>query len=217
MTANPTLVDWLRRPAAHLCLDVQRLFGPDGPWQVPWLERALPAIVRLARHAPAHTVFTRFIPPATPQQAQGAWRDLYLRQPQVTRHRLAPELLDLLAPLAGLVPPAHVLDKGAYSPFSGTPLAECLSRWGIETLIVSGTETDVCVAAAVLHAVDLGLRVVVAQDAVCSSSDATHEALMTAYRSRLRTQVEVAQVADIVTFWQPIGELTGPVRPLEPR
>lgn len=34
--------------AVHLCLDVQRLFGPDGPWPTPWLESMLPAIVRLA-------------------------------------------------------------------------------------------------------------------------------------------------------------------------
>ena len=37
--------------------------------------------------------------------------------------------------------------------------------------IVSGSETDVCVLATVLDAVDMGYRVIIARDAVCSSSD----------------------------------------------
>ena len=199
----PIVADWLVRPALHLCVDVQRLFGPGGPWQVPWLTRTLPAIVHLARHAPAHTVFTRFIPPHAPEQAPGAWADLYRAQPQVTGARLDPAWLELLEPLAELVPPARVLDKAGYSPFHGTGLAAALTAAGIETLIVSGTETDVCVAGAVLHAVDLGLRVVVVEDGVCSSSDLTHRALMTAYHTRLRWQVQVASAQHIAALWTP--------------
>lgn len=184
-------------------MDVQHLFGPEGPWHVPWLPRVLPAIVHLARHAPAHTVFTRFVPPHAPDETPGAWADLYRAQPQVTGARLDPALLDLLEPLAELVPPARVLDKAGYSPFHGTSLAAALTGAGIETLIVSGTETDVCVAGAVLHAVDLGLRVIVVEDAVCSSSDLTHGALMMAYHTRLRWQVQVASARDIAALWTP--------------
>lgn len=181
-------------------MDAQRLFGLHGPWHVPWLDRVLPAIVHLARHAPAHTVFTRFVPPHDAQQAPGAWADLYRAQPHLTRPRLDPALLD---PLAALVPPARVLDKPGYSPFHGTPLAQELAGAGIETLIVSGTETDVCVAAAVLHAVDLGLRVIVVEDGVCSSSDLTHGALMAVYHTRLRWQVQVASAQRIAALWTP--------------
>jgi Isochorismatase family len=42
------------------------------------------------------------------------------------------------------------------------------------SLIVSGSETDVCVLATVL-AVDIGFRVIVVRDAVCSSSDEGHD------------------------------------------
>jgi nicotinamidase-related amidase len=48
--------------AVHLCVDVQNLFAPGGPWATPWMEKALPSIVRLAAHAPERAVFTRFIP-----------------------------------------------------------------------------------------------------------------------------------------------------------
>ena len=44
--------------------------------------------------------------------------------------------------------------------------------------------TDGCVLATVLDAVDLGFRVIVAEDALCSSFDQGHDALMTLYRNR---------------------------------
>src|SRR5882757_7848242 len=60
--------------AVHLCLDMQNLLGPQGPWAAKWAERVLPAVVSLAEHAPSRTVFTRFVPPAEPDDARGAWR-----------------------------------------------------------------------------------------------------------------------------------------------
>ncbi len=61
-----------------------------------------------------------------------------------------------------------------------------------ETLAITGGETDVCVLATVLGAVDRGYRVVLATDAVCSSSDDTHDAMMTLYRQRFGQQLEIA-------------------------
>ena len=45
-------------------------------------------------------------------------------------------------------------------------------------------ETDVCVLATVMAAIDLGLQVVLPTDALFSASDITHDALMTLYRQR---------------------------------
>jgi nicotinamidase-related amidase len=42
----------------------------------------------------------------------------------------------------------------------------------------------------VLDAVDLGYRVVLVTDALCSSSDATHDALLSLYRNRFSQQIE---------------------------
>src|SRR4051794_32370633 len=38
--------------AVHLCVDMQRLFAPEGPWPTPWMEIVLPQAVRLTEHCP---------------------------------------------------------------------------------------------------------------------------------------------------------------------
>ncbi|UPT63893.1 MAG: cysteine hydrolase [Hyphomonadaceae bacterium JAD_PAG50586_4] len=63
---------------------------------------------------------------------------------------------------------------------------------------ISGCETDVGVLATVLGAVDRGYRVVIVSDALCSSSDETHDALMTLYRQRYTERVETVSTAQLV-------------------
>jgi nicotinamidase-related amidase len=188
---------------AHLCVDMQNVFADaDSEWHTPWMERVLPVVERIARTHAARTVFTRFIPPRRPEDAPGAWRRYYERWPQMTGERIAPRLLDLVPPLAALAPPAAVVDKSTYSPWSAPDLARILRGWGTDTLVVSGAETDVCVLAAVLGAVDRGYRVVVPTDALCSSSDRTHDALMTLYRERFGQQIETAEADAILAAWR---------------
>lgn len=191
-------------PAAtiHLCVDMQNVFAPGAPWSTPWFDRVLPCVQALAEAQAARTVFTRFIPPRNANVLPGSWRRFYEKWSSLTRDRIDLELLELAPSLARLVPPARVLDKSRYSPFHGTALAAQLRAEAVEAVVVSGTETDVCVLAAILDAVDLGLRVVVARDAVCSSTDATHDALMKLYHHRFSTQIEVADTAQILDQWK---------------
>lgn len=98
---------------------------------------------------------------------------------------------------------ARVLDKPGYSPFHRTTLDAELEQRGIDTLVLSGTETDVCVLAAAMDAVDRGYRTVIARDAVCSSTDETHDALMTLYHRRFRNQIETADTREILDAWHP--------------
>ena len=67
---------------------------------------------------------------------------------------------------------------------------------------MTGSETDVCVLATVLGAVDLGYRVILIRDAVCSSSDEGHDALMTLYHQRYTEQIEVTDAATIIARWE---------------
>ena len=108
----------------------------------------------------------------------GMWQRYYTRWRVATRERLELQLLDLMPSLAALCPPSTVIDKTRYSAFAEPRLLENLRRREADALIVSGSETDVCVLATVLDAVDIGYRVIVVRDAICSSSDEGHDMLM---------------------------------------
>jgi nicotinamidase-related amidase len=186
----------------HLCVDMQRLFAPGGPWAVPWAQKVLPAIeVLVARH-PERTVFTRFIPAARPGEGPGAWARYYRRWAEVTLANIDGELVELMPTLARFAPPAKILDKHVYSPWTEGRLDGMLAGSGIDTVIITGGETDVCVLATVLGAIDRGYRVVLVTDAICSSTDQTHDALMELYRSRFTEQVEAVGVEEVLSNWR---------------
>jgi nicotinamidase-related amidase len=89
-----------------------------------------------------------------------------------------------------------------YSAFAGPRLLSHLRQRRADALIVSGSETDVCVLATVLGAVDMGYRVILVRDAVCSSSDEGHDMLMRLYHSRFSEQIETADAETILSCWQ---------------
>ncbi|UYN97848.1 MAG: cysteine hydrolase [Enhydrobacter sp.] len=180
---------------------MQRLFAEPTDWHVPWLPKVLPQVTAIAECRPERTVFTRFVPPPTPEQAVGAWKDYYRRWRGMARDRLDPALLELVEPLRRLVPPAHLVDKSGYSAFSNPRLAPALRRRGATTLIVSGGETDVCVMATIMGALDHGFRVVLPTDALCSSVDRTHDALLEVYRSRFGQQLATTTAERICARW----------------
>lgn len=198
-------MDRLRRPlgdrAVHVCVDVQGLFSPAGPWAVPALEQILPQVAHIAGTLPERTIFTRFIPPARADDLPGMWRWYYRRWSEVTRENLDPALLDLAPPLRSAAARAEVVDKTVYSPFVGGRIAESLRARGADTLVITGLETDVCVLATVLSAVDLGYRVVIVEDAICSSSEVGHDAVLTLYRTRFAEQIELADTPAILESW----------------
>ncbi len=185
----------------HLCVDMQRLFAADGPWPTPWMDRVLPVVESLVAHDPARTIFTRFIPPLKAEDMPGSWQRYYTRWEDKTRARLDPDYLDLVPSLARFVPPAQVVDKPVYSALAGRRLPAQLAAQSVDSLVISGSETDVCVLATVLAAVDHGFRVVIVEDGICSSSDPGHDALLGMYRQRFSQQIEIATADQLLQAW----------------
>lgn len=192
----------LTESCVHVCVDMQRLFSEPTEWTTPWMDRVLPGVVALVEHRPAQTVFTRFIPAKEPGEGHGTWRRYYERWASMTRSRLGEEMCELVAPLQRFVPPALIVDKHVYAPWMETDLHRELRVRNVDALVISGGETEVCVLATVLGAVDLGYRVVLATDALCSSADATHDAMIEIYNNRYGMQVETATVAEILDAWR---------------
>jgi nicotinamidase-related amidase len=182
----------------HICVDMQRMFAEDTPWHVPWLHRVLPQVEEVASRHSDKTIFTRFVPPARPEDATGAWQDYYRKWQAMTRENLPDEMIDLIGPLKRLVPPARVIDKPVYSPWFDGSLTRFLMRETVDTLVVTGGETDVCVLATVLGAIDLGFDVVVLKDAVCSGADTTHDAAINLLADRFSVQLELLSTEEFL-------------------
>ena len=129
------------------------------------------------------------MPARNAEEASGTWRRYYERWAGMTLDALDPGMVALMPPLDGFAPPAETFDKTTYAPWIHGDLDARLKRRGIDTLVVTGGETDVCVLGTVLGAIDRGYRVVVVVDALCSASDETHDAMVLLYASRYGQQV----------------------------
>lgn len=129
------------------------------------------------------------------------WTVYYRRWRHVTREHLDTSFLELVPPLAELMPPGEIVDKTRYSPFVDSPLEARLKTRKADALVLTGSETDVCVLATALGAIDLGYKVVLVKDAVCSSSDAGHDALMTMFEQRFTEQLKVTDTKTLLSSW----------------
>jgi nicotinamidase-related amidase len=132
----------------------------------------------------------------------GAWRRYYERWSAMTVDRLGPEMVDLVPDLARFVPPARICDKHVYSPWTGSDLHIRLLERSIDTVVLTGGETEVCVLATMLGAIDWGFRVILVTDALCSSADETHDAMMQVYLNRFGEQVECVTTETLLVAWR---------------
>ena len=178
------------------------MFAEPTEWQTPWAVKILPQVIAFIEFDPSQTIFTRFIPAKKRGEGNGMWQKYYDRWQCMTLEKINPVLLDLIPHLAQFVPPAQVVDKHVYGPWIETDLHQRLQKRGINTLIITGGETDICVLATILGAIDFGYRIILAADALCSSQDSTHDSIMNIYHSRFSSQVEVHDTEEIISNWE---------------
>jgi len=186
----------------HLCIDLQQLFLEPGPWYCPRGLEILPSVRRLIDHAPGRSLYTRFITARSPETARGNWQRYYRHWHAVTQAEAGAEVLELHGELAPLAAPGDVYDKPTHDAFLSEAFRDRVLREAPSALVFSGIETEVCVLAAALTAVDLGYRTVIATDAVASSVPAAHDACLTQIYPRFDQQIELATVDEIVAAWE---------------
>jgi nicotinamidase-related amidase len=88
------------------------------------------------------------------------------------------EVLDEIAPR----PDEPVITKATLSAFTSTPLEGLLRSWGVETLVLAGVTTNMCVEHNARDAADRGFACVVVDDACATDSQAMHDASLTVIR-----------------------------------
>jgi nicotinamidase-related amidase len=147
-------------------------------------------------------VFSRFVTATRPEAARGHWQIYYRHWNALTLAKLPPGFLDLIPELAAIARPGNVLEKFAHSCFDTPEFEKALDRLEAQTLIVTGCETDVCVLATVLDAVDRGLRVILIEDAVTSSSIEGHRAALDHIYPRYDQQIEVLDAEALLRAWE---------------
>ena len=185
----------------HIVIDMQRLFAEPTAWHTPALHQIVPAVTAITERHRARTLFSRFTTPSRAETAQGRWRRYYQRWSDVTTDRLDSDFFNLIPSLAELAEPGMTFDKTTFSIFGSPQMQARLAIESVDTLVMTGVETDVCVLASVLDAVDRGYRVVVPVDAVTSSDAATHDAVIKHVLPRFADQVDLGDTAQVLAAW----------------
>ena len=154
--------------AAQAGVDVTRLRGTLAP---------VLALIAAARAAGVHIVYTREghrpdlsdCPPAKLARSRAAGAEIGTLGPLgrlLVRGEYGHDLVDELQPRAG----EPVLDKPGYSAFHQTELDQILRGWHIDTVILCGVTTEVCVHTTLRAAIDHGLNCITVTDA-CAASE----------------------------------------------
>ena len=143
-------------------------------------------------------VFIRFVRAEVPDER---WSTLWEEQCGV-------DFVDLAAPdspdaafLRGFEPEDGDLQvaKDRYSAFHGPELANQLNDRGIETVIVAGFSTDVCVSSTARDAFQLDFNTVTLSDCCAASSHAAHDAALETLARRFG---RVCTADEVVAAWQ---------------
>lgn len=195
----------MTRSWRHICVDMQRMFAEDTPWHVPWMETVSPQIVEVTSRHAEQTIFTRFMPPQSRNAAIGRWQAYYEKWWMMTKEHLPPALVDIIPELGRYAPPARVFDKATYSPWIDGRLHAVLQQDGVDTLVITGGESDVCVLATALNGIDLGYGVVILKDAICSSADETYDASLTLLSDRFSVQMQLMTTDEFLS--RPTGRM----------
>ena len=182
------------RRTALLVIDMQRDFCAPGGYadqaglNIDRLRAPIPVIARLLAQARAlgllvvhtregHRPDLTDLPAAKRHRAEATGAPIGSPGPLgrlLVRGEYGHDLVDELQPLAG----EPVIDKPGYSAFAHTDLELLLRKRGIETLILTGLTTEVCVASTLRQAIDLGFDCLTISDACASTEPTLHRAAL---------------------------------------
>ncbi|NHO33934.1 cysteine hydrolase family protein [Acetobacter fallax] len=177
------------RDGFMFCIHMQNMFREKTPWRAPWMPHILPNVVDIVKRNTRKTVFTRFIPPQSADDARGAWREYYEHWHEMTRAEIDRHLLELVPELGGFASSDNVFEKNSYSAWRSGEFRHYVRRYDPTAIVLTGGETDICVLFTALEAIDRGYKTVVISDASYSSMDEMHDTILDFYTTRFTNQL----------------------------
>ena len=178
-------------PVALLIIDaINDLEFPGGAGMLPRAVRMARNIAALKRRAT-----TLGIPTVYVNDNFGRWRSDFRR---IVAHCLEDDVRG--RPVAELVTPDendYFVLKPKHSGFYNTTLDLLLEYLRVETLILAGIATDVCVLFTAADAYMRDLRVIVARDCVTAVTPAAHRAALAQMRKVLKAEVTPSRSLDL--------------------
>ncbi len=188
------------RRTAVLMIDVQKAFTDESQQQkYPPLAEVLDrsrAFVRSARRAGVRVIWVQVTHPA--ETNSPAWLRQHTRRPATYLDTGSEEAE--FHPGFGPEDGELLITKHRYSAFVGTPLELILRSLGVETLIVAGLTTDVCVSSTVRDAFQRDFNVITLRDCTAEVSRARYEAAIEAMG---HTFGRVQTSEDVLAAWKP--------------
>jgi nicotinamidase-related amidase len=186
------------RRSAVIVVDVQPVFTEDPDPPMVEALRTLAWFLDAARDAQVLRVFTRFVRADVPDER---WVMLWEEQ-------CGAEFVELVAPgspaaayLSGYEPRDADLEvsKDRYSAFRGTGLVDRLRDEGVETVLVTGFSTDVCVSSTARDAFQFDFDTITVSDCCAAAEPAAHDAALDTLARRFG---RVCSAREIILAWQ---------------
>jgi ureidoacrylate peracid hydrolase len=175
---------------ALVVVDMQNAFLMEGVGHsvCPEAREIVPNINRLAAAVRRTGGLVVWIKTRFTQASLEAWSNGYgILLPERRRHRieaLSPggEGYELWSALQPLPPDLHV-DKERFSAFlpESSPLAPALKARGIDTVIITGTVTNVCCESSARDAMMMNFKTIMVADGNAAANDTEHNASLTAF------------------------------------
>ena len=162
--------------AAKAGVDIKPLQGAIGPVS-RLLDAARAAGLMIVHTREGHVPDLSDCPPYKRARSRNAGAEIGSAGPLgrlLVRGEPGHDFIDELRPAAGEI----VIDKPGYSAFAHTDLDHRLRVRGIDTLLLSGITTEVCVSSTLRDAVDRGYQCITIADACASGSRDLHDAAL---------------------------------------
>lgn len=190
---------------ALIVVDMQNDFVRKGaPLEVPAARATIPVLGGLLEWFRAHkrpVVFTKFL--AGPRRTlmwswsevlappvHCCWKGFQRSYPDIAGPRDCTQIVDELAPVAGDL----IVEKYSYGAFHRTNLLDSLGAHQSDTVIVTGTVTQICVDETARGAFDEGLKAVIVSDAVSSFAPDLHDATLKNFAMKFGRVMHASQV-----------------------